>query len=174
MGGAVHADMLMWSRTAPVEAVARQLIGALHSVPQISVRLDQVPPAHLAAVRFWLGRWRLHRELLLDGTVEPGRPDELYPVVVAARDGECLVSVHGDRVVELDFAAYRRIHLVNGSDRDRLVVDVTGGGGRVTARVHGPDGRMMADPPAHLPDGPRPLAVPRGGLVSLVLTEGPR
>ncbi|CAM5304917.1 alpha-galactosidase [Streptomyces tanashiensis] len=174
VGGAVHSDMLMWSRSAPVEAVARQLIGALHAVPQLSVRLDEAPPEHLAAVRFWLGRWLLHRELLLDGAVEPGRPDELYPVVVAARGDECLMSVHGDRVAVLDFAAYRRFHLVNGSGRDRLMVDVTGGGGRVTARVHGPDGRMMDDPPAHLPEGPRPLAVPRGGLVSLVLTEGPR
>ncbi|MFB7586895.1 glycoside hydrolase family 36 protein [Streptomyces sp. NPDC056169] len=174
VGGAVHSDMVMWSRSAPVETVARQLIGALHAVPQISVRLDEAPPEHLAAVRFWLGRWRLHRELLLDGRVEPGRPDELYPVVVAARGDECLVSVHGDRVVELDFAAYRRFHLVNGSDRDRVVVDVTGGGGRVAARVHGPDGRMMDDPLTLLPEGPRPLAVPRGGLVSLVLTEGPR
>ncbi|MFI6417495.1 glycoside hydrolase family 36 protein [Streptomyces sp. NPDC050842] len=174
VGGAVHSDMVMWSRSAPVETVARQLIGALHAVPQLSVRLDEVPPEHLATVRFWLGRWLLHRELLLDGDVEPGRPDELYPLVVAARGEECLVSVHGDRVVELDFAAYRGFHLVNGSDRDRLMVEVTGGGGRVAARVHGPDGRMMNDPLSHLPEGPRSLAVPRGGLVSLVLTEGPR
>ena len=174
VGGAVHSDMLMWSPSAPVEAVARQLIGALHAVPQISVRLDEVPPEHLETVRFWLGRWRLHRELLLDGRVEPGRPDELYPLVVAALGDACLVSVHGDRVVELDFAAYRRFHLVNGSDRDRVMVEVTGGGGRVAALVHGPDGRMMNDPLTLLPEGPRPLAVPRGGLVSLVLTEGPR
>ncbi|WP_405860570.1 alpha-galactosidase [Streptomyces sp. NBC_00090] len=174
VGGAVHSDMVMWSRSAPVEAVARQLIGALHAVPQISVRLDATPPEQLSAVRFWLGRWHRHRELLLDGRVEPGRPDELYPLVVAARGDECLVSVHADRVVELDFSAYRSFHLVNGSDRDRLMVEVTGGGGRVAARVHGPDGRMMDDPLTLLPEGPRPLAVPRGGLVSLVLTEGPR
>lgn len=174
VGGAVHSHMVMWSRSAPVEAVARQLIGALHAVPQVSVRLDETPPDQLSAVRFWLGRWHRHRELLLDGRVEPGRPDELYPLVVAARGDECLVSVHADRVVELDFSAYRRFHLVNGSDRDRLMVEVTGGGGRVAARFHGADGRMMDDPLTLLPEGPRPLAVPRGGLVSLVLTEGPR
>ncbi|MGO4636193.1 glycoside hydrolase family 36 protein [Streptomyces sp. 2RAF24] len=174
VGGAVHSDMLMWSRTAPVEAVARQLIGALHAVPQISVRLDGLPDAQLAAVRFWLGRWLRHRELLLDGLVEPGRPDELYPVVTAARGDECLVSVHGDRVTELDFTTYRSYHLVNGSDRDRLMVDVRGGGNGVTALVHGPDGLMMDDPLSIPSEGPRSLAVPRGGLVSLALTEGPR
>ncbi|MFJ9810461.1 glycoside hydrolase family 36 protein [Streptomyces sp. NPDC101158] len=186
VGGAVHSDMLMWSRTAPVAAVARQLIGALHAVPQLSVRLDELPAAHLAAVRFWLGRWTRHRRLLLDGRVEPGRPDELYPLVTAALGDECVVSVHGDRVVPLDFTAYRTIHVVNGSDRDRLVVEVAGGRGEVTARVQAPDGRMMDDPLMPLPDGARPLAVPRGGLVTLArsgppegtaftaLTEGPR
>lgn len=174
VGGAVHSDMLMWSRTAPVEAVARQLIGALHAVPQVSVRLDLLPAAHLAAVRFWLGRWLRHRELLLDGRVEPGRPDEQYPLVTATRGEECLVSVHGDRVVPVDLTAYRRYHLVNGSDRDRLMVELRGAGKGVTARVHRPDGRMMDDPLTLLPEGPRSLAVPRGGLVSLALTEGPR
>ncbi|MFH8370518.1 glycoside hydrolase family 36 protein [Streptomyces sp. NPDC018031] len=172
VGAPVHSDMLMWSRRAPVEAVARQLIGALHAVPQISVRLDRVPPEHLTTVRFWLGWWHRHRALLLDGRLEPGRPDELYPLVTAAAEGECVVSVHGDRVVPLDFTGYRRYHLVNGSDRDRVMVEVTGGGGRVSARVHGPDGRIMDDPLTLPPEGPHPLAVPRGGLVSL--TKGPR
>lgn len=174
VGAVVHSDMVMWAHGASPESVARQLIGALHSVPQISVLLDKAPPEHLDVVRFWLARWREHRELLLDGAVEPGRPDELYPVVAATRGDERLLSVHGDRVVSLDFTAHRRFHLVNGSDRDRLMVEVTGGGGAVTARVHGPDGRKMDDPLTLLPEGPCPLAVPRGGLISLTLTEGQR
>ncbi|MFJ3928447.1 glycoside hydrolase family 36 protein [Streptomyces sp. NPDC090022] len=174
VGGAVHSDMLLWSSDAPVDSVARQLIGSLHAVPQISVRLDRVPAAHRETIAFWLRQWRRHRELLLDGEVEPGRPDELYPLVRAGAGDRCLLSVHGDRVVPLDFSAYRHFHLVNGSDRDRVVVEVTGGGGRVRGVVHGPDGRIMDDPPTHLPEGVRPLAVPRGGLASLTLTEGPR
>ncbi|MCX5205149.1 alpha-galactosidase [Streptomyces sp. NBC_00237] len=179
VGAVVHSDMVMWSHGASAQTVARQLIGALHCVPQISVRLDQVPQEQLEVVRFWLGQWRRHRELLLDGRVEPGRPDELYPVVSAARGDECWVSVHGDRVVTLDFTAYRTFHLVNGSDRDRLTVEVVGGAGPVRARVQGPDGRMMNDPLTHLPEGPCLLAVPRGGLASLAQprtapTEGPR
>ncbi|MFE4260618.1 glycoside hydrolase family 36 protein [Streptomyces sp. NPDC056883] len=174
VGGAVHSDMLLWSPDAPVTTVARQLIGALHSVPQISVRLDRVPAAHREAIGFWLAQWRVHRELLLDGEVEPGRPDELYPLVRVSAGDHCLLSVHGDRVVPLDFSAYRRFDLVNGSDRDRVMVEVLGGGGEVRGVVHGPDGRIMDGPPSYLPEGARSLAVPRGGLVSLTLTEGPR
>ncbi|MFJ7159689.1 glycoside hydrolase family 36 protein [Streptomyces sp. NPDC101118] len=174
VGGAVHSDMLMWSPGAPVEAVARQLIGAFHAVPQVSVRLDRIPEAHRAALAFWLGRWRRNRELLLDGEVEPGRPDTLYPLVRVTAGDRSLVSVHGDLVVPVDLAAYRTIELVNGSDRDRLVLDVRGGGVPVRVVVHAPDGRMIGDAPAVLPEGPSPLAVPRGGLASLTITEGPR
>ncbi|WP_330294753.1 glycoside hydrolase family 36 protein [Streptomyces sp. NBC_00503] len=174
VGGAVHSDMLLWSPDAPVAAVARQLIGALHSVPQISVRLDRVPAAHREVIGFWLAQWWVHRELLLDGEVEPGRPDELYPLVRASAGDHCLLSVHGDRVVPLDFSAHKHFHLVNGSDRDRVMVEVRGGGGAVRGVVHGPDGRIMDGPPTYLPEGARSLSVPRGGLASLTITEGPR
>ncbi|MFG3052191.1 glycoside hydrolase family 36 protein [Kitasatospora sp. NPDC048239] len=174
VGGAVHSDMLLWSPDAPVEAVARQLIGALHSVPQISVRLDRIPQAHRDAIAFWLRQWQRHADLLLDGEVEPGRPDELYPLVRAAAGDRALLSVHGDLVVPLDFAAYRQVQLVNGSAGDRVVVEVHGGGVWVRGEIHGPDGRIMEGSLEFMPDGPRPLAVPRGGLATLTITEGPR
>ncbi|MFJ5546603.1 glycoside hydrolase family 36 protein [Streptomyces sp. NPDC093225] len=174
VGGAVHSDMLMWSADAPVAAVARQLIGALHAVPQLSVRLDAVPAAHRAAVAFWLRQWHRHRDLLLDGETEPGRPDALYPLVRATAGDRCLVGVHADLVVPLDVAAYRTALLVNGSDRDRLVVEAVGGAVQARVVVHAPDGRMIGDTLAVLPEGPLSLAVPRGGLASLTITEGPR
>ncbi|MFF2045024.1 glycoside hydrolase family 36 protein [Kitasatospora sp. NPDC058170] len=174
VGGAVHSDMLLWSPDAPVEAVARQLIGALHSVPQISVRLDRIPQAHRDAIAFWLRQWQRHSDLLLDGEVEPGRPDELYPLVRATAGDRALLSVHGDLVVPLDLAAHRQVQLVNGSARDRVVVEVHGGGGWVQGVIHGPDGRIMEGSLEFMPDGPRSLAVPRGGLATLTITEGPR
>ncbi|UKY54314.1 glycoside hydrolase family 36 protein [Streptomyces inhibens] len=174
IGGAVHSDMLLWSPDAPVESVARQLIGALHSVPQISVRLDRIPGTHRESVAFWLRQWHHHRDLLLDGEVEPGRPDELYPLVKAAAGDHCLLSVHSDRVVPLDFASHRHFHVVNGSARGRVMVEVHGSEGRVRGVIHGPDGRIIEGLPRFMPEGPRSLAVPRGGLASLTITEGPR
>ncbi|MEV7415503.1 glycoside hydrolase family 36 protein [Streptomyces sp. NPDC089919] len=174
VGGAVHSDMIMWSAEADAAAVARQLTGALHAVPQISVRLDRVPPEHHAVIAFWLATWRRNRELLLAGEVEPGRPDGLYPLVRASAGDRALISVHADVVVELDLAAHRTTELVNGSDRDRLMLEVRGPGAAVRITVHTPDGRMIEDTLTVLPEGPRSLAVPRGGLASLTITEGPR
>ncbi|MGI5397273.1 hypothetical protein [Streptomyces sp. CA-251251] len=86
-GGAVHSDPLLWDTTAPVEAAARQLIGALHSVPQVSVRLDALPLSHSEALRFWLAQWRLLRPQLLDAAVDPGRPDGLHAGALGAGRG---------------------------------------------------------------------------------------
>ncbi|MFD8415945.1 alpha-galactosidase [Streptomyces sp. NPDC059650] len=174
VGGAVHSDMLLWSPQAPVEAVARQLIGALHAVPQLSVRLDRIPEAHRATIGFWLRRWHENRDLLLDGEVEPGRPDELYPLVRATAGDRCLISVHGDLVVPLDPAAHRRVELVNGSAGDLLTLSVRGGPAEITRVVHAPDGRIIESASARFAEGPHTLAVPRGGLASLTITEGRR
>lgn len=174
VGGAVHSDMLLWSPQAPVEAVARQLIGALHAVPQLSVRLDRLPAAHRDAVAFWLRWWRAHRGTLLDGEVEPGRPDELYPLVRASAGDRCVISVHGRVVVPLDLTAHRRVELVNGSAHEALTLSVRGGPAEVARVIHAPDGRIIESASALFGEGPHTLAVPRGGLASLTVTEGRR
>ncbi|MFI1767008.1 alpha-galactosidase [Streptomyces sp. NPDC020800] len=67
VSGTVHSDMLLWDPSAPLEAAVRQFSGAFHSVPQLSVRLDRLPPEQLDALGFWLGQWRRLRPQLLDG-----------------------------------------------------------------------------------------------------------
>ncbi|HSG48604.1 MAG TPA: glycoside hydrolase family 36 protein, partial [Longimicrobiales bacterium] len=44
----VHSDMLMWNVEEPVEAAALQLLNVIFSVPQVSVRLGEIPRDHLA------------------------------------------------------------------------------------------------------------------------------
>jgi len=172
VGGAVHSDMLLWSADAPVHSAARQLIGALHAVPQVSVRLDALPADHLAAVGFWLERWRQLRPQLLDGTVEPGRPDELYPVVRCEAGGSAVISVHGEHTVPVDLARLRELTLLNGSAADRIVLDLTGPAATVELTVHGPTGRIIERSRRILGPGLHAVPVPRSGLAALLNTEG--
>ncbi|MFJ5885123.1 glycoside hydrolase family 36 protein [Kitasatospora cineracea] len=166
-GGAVHSDPLLWDPAAPVETAARNLIGALHAVPQVSVRLDTLPADHLAALRFWLAQWRHLRPQLLDGTVEPGRPDEQYTLVESVADGIRVVDVHTERTVALDLAAHRETVLVNGSAADRVVVEVRGGPVEAEMEVHGPDGRMIGRIRRTLAPGLHGVRVPRTGLARI-------
>ncbi|MFI8420927.1 glycoside hydrolase family 36 protein [Streptomyces sp. NPDC085479] len=167
VGGAVHSDPLLWDTDAPVESAARQLIGTLHSVPQVSVRLDTLPEDHVAALRFWLATWRLLRPQLLDGTVEPGRPDDLYTLVSSERDGVYVTTVHTARPVPLRPASVSRTVLVNGTSEDRLVVEVVDSGATVEIEVRGPDGRMIEHHRTELTTGLHQLPVPRMGLGSI-------
>ncbi|MBF8187184.1 alpha-galactosidase [Nonomuraea sp. K274] len=169
VAGAVHADMLMWDPGAPARTAARQLIGALHSVPQISARLGELSGEHRRMVAFWLARWRKLRAVLLDGEVEPGRPDELYPVVRAALGEECVISVTADRVVPID-ARYRKVTVANGTASDRLVLEV--GGARVSVeRVFRADGSRIEPSDRRLGPGLCVLGVPPSGLAELEVAQ---
>ncbi|MEV5583079.1 glycoside hydrolase family 36 protein [Streptomyces parvus] len=170
IGSAVHSDPLLWDTDAPVEAAARQLIGALHSVPQISVRLDALIPEQAAAVRFWLGQWRRLRPQLLDGTVEPGRPDSLYTLVRSAAEDVQVLSVHEERAVPLLPAAHRETVLINATAADRVVVDVRDEGAQMEIDVRGPDGRIVERTRMLLVPGLHSVPLPSMGLALLTKT----
>ncbi|MFC8716558.1 glycoside hydrolase family 36 protein [Kitasatospora sp. NPDC057198] len=166
-GGVVHSDPLLWDAGAPVEAAARQLIGALHAVPQVSVRLDTLPAEHLDALRFWLAEWRRLRPQLLEGAVEPGRPDEQYTLVESVADAVRVVDVHTERAVPVRPAEHAETVLVNGSTADRIVLDVQGVQLPVEITVHGPDGRIIERVQTTFAPGLCSLRVPRTGLVKI-------
>jgi alpha-galactosidase len=96
---AVHSDMFMWHPDDTVEHAALQILNVLFSVPQLSVRLTQIPEEHLEMVRFWTGYWRDNREVLLDGALRPTRPAALYPIIKARGDGKTIVGLYEDMVV---------------------------------------------------------------------------
>ncbi|MCX4736622.1 alpha-galactosidase [Streptomyces sp. NBC_01363] len=164
VGGVVHSDPLLWDTTAPATTAARQLIGALHSVPQVSVRLDALPEDHAEAVRFWLAQWRRLRPQLLDGMVEPGRPDDLYTLVRAGADGVNVVSVFSDRTVPVQPAVHRETVLINAAAENRLVLEVQDEGAQVEAEIRDPSGRIIERTRITLTPGLHNLPVPNMGL----------
>ncbi|AQW55813.1 glycoside hydrolase family 36 protein [Streptomyces violaceusniger] len=172
VGGAVHSDMLLWDPAAPVEAAVRQLIGTFHSVPQLSVRLDQLPAGHREAIGFWLAEWSRLRPQLLDGTVEPGRPDELYTLVRSAAEGVCVIDVHSDRVVPLRPAGQHEIVLVNATPADRLTVAAGEDSHTADITVHDPRGRIIDRCRHVLTPGLHTVPVPSMGLATLRIREG--
>ncbi len=80
---AVHSDMLMWHKEGSTAAAALQLLNVLFSVPQISVKLDEIPAEQLKMLGFWLKFWRKNRSILLDGQFMPGSPALNYPFITA-------------------------------------------------------------------------------------------
>ena len=124
---AVHADMLMWNPEDSVEAASKQFWSILFSVPQISMRLEELSAAHQAKLREMLDFWLAHRDTLMKGELRPMRPDLNYPAVYAYGEGEQVIAVYdADWVVKVDRSRGEKVFIVNATDAKSLFVKVDG------------------------------------------------
>jgi len=97
---AVHSDMLMWSLKDSVESVSLQLASILFSVPQISVHLDMITEEQKKALTFYLGFWREHRDILLDGDIYASAPGTVYSNAYAQLSGKAVLVCYENPVVK--------------------------------------------------------------------------
>ncbi|GLV54783.1 hypothetical protein KDH_16300 [Dictyobacter sp. S3.2.2.5] len=164
---AAHADMLMWHPNEPAEVVAQQLINVLFSVPQISVLLDKLPAMHLEVVRYWLAFWRQHRDILMDGTLMPAHPEVLYPMVSAATEDKHLIVSYQDNVITLPDSMPEELIVINGSQEQRLVLEVTADSGSRQLHIRDCRGQSIQQAELALSSGLHVLNVPASGTVTL-------
>ena len=118
---AVHSDMLMWHPEEKVENAAVQIQNVLFAVPQISVRLAQLPENHRRMLAFWMDFIREHSELLA-APIRAEAPQQLYPVVRTRLQDEAVVAVYQPGCsAELEDAALT--WLVNAGDPRGVVAE---------------------------------------------------
>ncbi len=123
-GRAVHSDMMMWNPHGSPESGALQLINALFSVPQVSVLLDELPPDHRDMLTYWVTFTQAYKDVLLDGSIRPRRPDLRYPLVDAERDGRRVTAAYSDMPVDTG-AGLREHVVVNGTQHPGLIIRAT-------------------------------------------------
>ena len=97
---AVHSDMLLWNYDEPVESAAMQLVGALYTVPQISMLIDKLNPEHYKMLKYYLSFWREHRDILLDGKLTAKNPEASFSSVASTLDNRSVVTLYTDRVAD--------------------------------------------------------------------------
>ena len=120
---AVHSDMLMWNKAETPEQASKQFWSIMFAVPQISVKLDEIPESHRAKLHEMLDFWVAHRDTLMKGELRPLRPDLNYPVVYAYGQGEQVIAVYDPgQVVEVDRSRGKKVFVVNATDATSLVV----------------------------------------------------
>lgn len=93
--GVVHSDMLMWDMSGSAENAARQITNVLFSVPQISVKLNDIPAEHMEMLKFYLSFCDRYRDVLLEGPLHVYQPEMLYSMAYAEK---------GNRAVAVDFS----------------------------------------------------------------------
>jgi alpha-galactosidase len=169
LGGdtAAHSDMLMWHAGDPVHSAALQLVNVLFSVPQISVLLDRIPPEHVEMLRFWLGFWREHRDVLLDGTLEPLHPEAIYPVVLARTESKLAAAAYGNAVVTLEGEIPSTLLVVNGTPEQGVVLYVAEAAGARGIEVRDCMGRVACTDSIRLETGLHQIDIPPAGVAVL-------
>ena len=166
---AVHSDMFMWHYAEPVEEAALQFLNILFSVPQLSVRLEDIPEDHRQMVTHYTDYWRRNRETLLDGRLTPRSPMANYPLVSATTDSRSIIALYDQMAVTLDSShGVDEIHVVNAKASTRVVVDPVVPLGPYQAKTFDVLGQQVSEEPVSLSDGPVVLVVPRSGMVQLI------
>lgn len=120
---AVHSDMFIWRNEEPVEQAALQILNILYSVPQLSVKLAEVPKDHLDMIRFWFGYWNEHKHVLMDGEFIPSNPGSNYPLLTAVNDNHQITTVYENMVVSAGPGS-DQIDIINAKASTELILQL--------------------------------------------------
>ncbi|WP_139957720.1 glycoside hydrolase family 36 protein [Flavicella sediminum] len=109
---AVHSDMFVWRPEESVEQAALQILNILYSVPQLSVKLKDIPDDHLEMIRYWFRYWNENRNVLIDGEFLPSNPGANYPLLTAKKNKHQITTVYEDIIVSTS-SGIKRLDIVN-------------------------------------------------------------
>ncbi len=122
---AVHSDMLEWNTGDSPDVAALQLLSVLFTVPQISVRMAELPYLHQQWLKFYLNFCVEHRKTLLHGYLKPMHPELNYPVISAETEEEKIIAVYGPgQVCNIDCKPGTACYVVNASGTDHVILNL--------------------------------------------------
>ncbi len=162
---AVHSDMLTWNMEEAVELAALQFTSILFSVPQLSVKLNDLPKDHLEMVSFYTRYWLSNRKILLDGKFTALKPLANYPILSASNEVKCIYGIYEDTCIHLD-TSYDEVDLINGQMVERLIIEINEFAS-YEAETFNCKGDLLAQKNLKLTKGIHSLPVPASGMVVL-------
>lgn len=95
-GTAIHSDMLLWGKRESALNCQRQLLNIMFSVPQISVRLTEIPEEQLDIIGRFVSYWTENRDILLHGRFRAYHPESNYTVISAESDEKKITVLHAE------------------------------------------------------------------------------
>lgn len=156
---AVHADMLLWSRTETPENCAKMLQNILFGVPQISVLLQRCNAEQFEIVRRYVRYWTENRDILLHGKFVAKNPELNYPFVSAEGRDKTIAAVYAETPVAY---AGKALDAFNASETDAMWVEAKTA---CQAYVYDCFGKLLET--RKLTSGAHKLSVPVGGKLEI-------
>jgi len=170
LGGssAIHADMLMWHGDDPVEHAALQILNIMFAVPQISVRLNEIPQQHKDMIAFWMKYWNENQDVLMKGEFIAHKPDELYPLLYTHNAQKAVVGLYGNNMIETkDFKDLEAFDVINARNKTQVVLLNAEDMGSYQLQVFDCMGDLVNERKIKLYKGAIAIDVPSSGLLSL-------
>ena len=97
---AVHSDMIIWNNFDSNENVLNQLLGVMFSVPQISVRLNDITNDHKKLLKNYLDFYTKHHNVLLNGNLQVYGVEAGYTMASSALNDEKITVIYSNQVVK--------------------------------------------------------------------------
>lgn len=155
---AIHSDMLLWGKRESPLNCQRQLLNIMFSVPQISVRLTEIPDDQLELVRLFVKYYTENRETLMHGIFTAYHPEANYTVMCAETDEKKITVLHGE---PLFTPVGKREDIWNDTPYDHVVST----GGVSGYEIYDMYGRLLSS--GISTDSPQKFPVPRGGMLKI-------
>jgi alpha-galactosidase len=103
---------------------------------------------------------RKHRDVLLEGELQPLYPHQLYPLVVARNMSKLLAAFYSGLPLRLEETIPLQLILVNGSYNPELLIDLARPLGMVWITVTSCTGDILTHEEVHLGPGLHSVRVP--------------
>jgi alpha-galactosidase len=137
-------------------------------VPQVSVKLREIPKDHLAMTRFYIDYWNRNREVLVRGGIDAPFPAMNYPLVRGYSGDKQIVALYADQVLTLDKSRpTARIDIVNAKGSRQVVLSMTQDLGEYRYEIRDCQGSVVKQGRMPLAKGLVDLDIPLSGVASL-------
>lgn len=134
--GAVHSDMLTWNNCEKAESAALQLASVMYSVPQISVRPENMTEELRRMLYDWLWFWERNSDVILNGRLWVESPECLYSAAGVEKDNFYIATKYSpSAVLPAPEGMPDHIILVNGSARHGVALEMPKGRGHFIGTV---------------------------------------
>ncbi|MDB5110269.1 MAG: (Trans)glycosidase superfamily protein [Mucilaginibacter sp.] len=120
---AVHSDMLTWGYHEPVHLAALQFLNILFSVPQLSVKLNELPSSHLNMVKFYTNYWLANKDVLLNGDFKAFNPELNYPMLMSTKDNKTIVGLYADMLIPVN-NKFADLDIINAKSSENVSLQI--------------------------------------------------
>ncbi len=166
---AVHSDMFMWNYDEPVEIAALQFVNILFSVPQLSIRLNDISEPHQQMISFYTDYWIKNRDILLDDDLTASGPSENYPLIKGTSKEKQIIAVYADIIVELS-GEMTYIDIINAKTSENVILNVINDLKTYQVSIYDCLGNQVQGNVKTLNKGLTSFKIPISGMITLSAT----